>query len=97
MITNEPVIIIRNLEHIPPYPAAPQVQVRGKEGYEKTKAPRIVRFEISSVCEVVPGYESVFRREYLVWCPQSLNDCGEIGLPGYDKGHIVDGDRMIER
>lgn len=97
MIANVPVIIIRNLQQIPPYSPTSQIEVRGKERYEKTKAPGVICFEIPSIREVVPGYESIFGGEYLIWCPKLGNDRREIRLPRYDKGHIVGRDRLIKR
>jgi len=68
MITNEPVVVISYLEDIPAYSATSQIEVRGKERYDKTKPPPVIRFEILTIRKIVPGHDFILRREYLVWC-----------------------------
>ncbi len=68
MTTNEPVVVIRYLKDIPPYSATSQIEVRCKEGYDKTKSPPVIRFEILTIREIVTGHDFIVRSEYLVWC-----------------------------
>lgn len=68
MITNEPVIVIRYLKDISTYSATSQIEVRCKEGYDKTKSPPVIRLEILAIRKIVTGHDFIVRREYLVWC-----------------------------
>lgn len=96
MVLNNPVFIVRNLEHIGARSSSLLNEVRCIEGNEETEPPSIVRPEVFPVSEMILSNDSLARSHHLVWRTELLNDLWQTRLAVFDEAHILGRKGLVE-